>query len=49
MNRSIYYSSLHRCNYKTILLFQPLLTMEERPFVGTGGPIVPPTFLVIPI
>lgn len=36
MNRSIYYSSLHRCNYKTILLFQPPLTKEERPLAGTG-------------
>lgn len=45
MNRSIYYSSLRRCNYKTILLFQ--LSIDEG---GTSvrplGPIVTPsTFL----
>lgn len=46
MNRSIYYSSPHRCNYKTILLFQPPLTKEERPFVGTWAlSIVTPPFL----
>lgn len=48
MNRSIYYSSPHRCNYKTILLFQPPID-EGGTSVRWKQPIVPRRFLVIAI